>query len=319
MRPRLAPIVVVLAAACAAAPAAGAATFAPPVEPPTIEPGCDYGDTECLDPSRRHAGVDYLPDESPEPVVASADGVVRVAARSGSDDSHDFGNVVVLEHALPEGGNVSTVYGHLRDAPAVRAGECVRAGTRLGTMGRTGAAANTHLHFEVKARPTLGPPYGYTSGDPDDFGFFDPKLFVARRAATDVCPLPDPALGSDCATGAPRAAFGGTVTGAGATRASGRVRRLPAQCRIQLSLVRRSGSRCAYWRQSRRRMEWRACESPLWTSARGVAREGDLARWSHRFAARLVPGRYELRLRLIDARGRVHVPGGAVSSVFTRR
>jgi hypothetical protein len=320
MRPRLAPILVVLAVAGPAAPAAAAATFAAPVQPATIEPGCDYGDTECLDRDRRHAGVDYLPDESSEPILAAADGIVRIAAEDGTDASHDFGNVVVLEHALPEGGRVSTVYGHLREEPAVRPGDCVRGGARIGTMGRTGAATNTHLHFEVKARPTLGPPYGYTAGDPDDFGFFDPKLFVGRREAAGLCGPREapPAAGSACDRGAPRAALAGVTHARRETRASGRVRRLPPGCRVQLALVRRAGERCAHWRQSRRRMEWRACDSPLWTGAGTLARAGELARFGHRFGARLAPGRYELSLRLVDARGHVHLPGGRTSTTFSR-
>ena len=318
MRPRLTSMLAVLALAAAAAPAAGAATFAAPVDPPAIEPGCDYGDTECLDRGSRHAGVDYLPDESSEPILASADGIVRIAAVVGSDASHDFGNVVVLEHTLAEGGRVSTVYAHMREEPPVRAGDCVRAGTRLGTMGSTGAAANTHLHFEVKERPTLGPPYGYTSGDPDDFGFFDPKLFVGRRQASDVCGGPDLPAASDCDRGAPRAGFSGVAHGVRETRASGYVRRLASGCRVQVSLLRRDGSRCAFWRQSRRRMERRACDAPLWTSVR-VARAGELARWSHRFGARLPRGRYELTQRCADSSGRVHAPDGAVSRTFSRR
>ena len=327
MRPLLPPIAVAVLVAALPAPAA-AATFAAPVQPATIEPGCDYGDTQCLDSGRRHAGVDYLPDSSPEPILASADGIARIVAPASSDASHDFGNVVVLEHTLAEGGRVSTVYAHLREPATVATGDCVRAGTRLGTMGDTGAAANVHLHFEVKARPTLGPPYGYTAGDPDDDGFFDPKLFVGRRGATDVCPPPGPAPAepspdppppaSDCDRGAPRAAVAGFARAAAETRVSGRLRRLPSRCRVQLSLLRRDGARCAFWRQSRRRMERRSCDSPLWTTARTVARDSELARWSHAFRARLVRGRYVLSLRLVDARNRVHVPAGRASAAFSR-
>lgn len=319
-----------LAAALAALlPAsAGAADYAAPVQPATIEEGCDYADRDCLDQGRYHAGVDYLPDDSSEPILASADGIVRIVARDGTDDSHDFGNVVVLEHA----DHVSTVYAHLRDLPSLSVGDCVRRGARIGTMGRTGAAANVHLHFEVKERPILGPPYGYTSGHPDDHGYFDPKQFVGRRAASEICapevtpvdPPPDPEPGpdpvsdpaSDCAEGGPRASLPGVGRSASETRVSGRVRSAPGGCRIQVSLLRRRDERCAFWRQSRRRMEWRSCASPLWTSV-SATRSGDLARWKHRFRARLVRGDYELRLRLVDPRGRVHVPAGRPSAAFS--
>jgi hypothetical protein len=299
---------------------AGATPFAAPVEPLIVEPGCDYADRGCLDPNRYHAGIDYLPDDSREPILASADGIVRIAARDGTGESHDFGNVVVLEHAE----HVSTVYGHMRDAPSVRVGDCVRRGARLGTMGSTGAGGNVHLHFEVKERPILGPPYGYTSSHPDDEGFFDPKQFIGRRDSADLCvpevtpvdpdPAPDP--GSACGSAGPRASLPAVRRDGRETRASGRVRRLANGCRIQVSLLRRGGERCAYWRQSRLRMEWRACASPLWTSA-ALERSGGLARWSKRFSRRLVPGDYELRLRLVDSLGRVQVPAGYPSAAFS--
>ena len=311
-------ILLTLCLALPAAPAASGATFAAPVEPAIVERGCDYGDRECLDPSSYHAGVDYLPGASPAYVRAAADGIVRIAAEAGSDASHDFGHVVVLEHTLPGGGRVSTVYAHLRERPAVEPGDCVPRATRLGEMGRTGAAANVHLHFEVKADPRLGPPYGYTSDHPDGFGFFDPKDFVGEREALDVCAAPEqPTPASDCTRGDPRAAFTRPRRAGSEVRASGRVRRLGASCRIQLALVRTAGERCAFWRASRRRMEWRACESPLWTSAATTARDRDLARWSHRFRARVAAGSYELRIRLVDRRGRAHVPAGRAAIGFS--
>jgi hypothetical protein len=306
--------------------AAEAATFAAPVEPATIEAGCDYGDTECLDTERRHAGVDYLPDQSSEPVLASADGVVRIAAESGEDASHDFGHVVVLEHTLPGGGRVSTVYAHLRDAPTVEPGDCVPRRAQLGIMGRTGAAANVHLHFEVKSDPKLGPPYGYTDGRPDDSGFFDPKDFVGEREAADVCPAPGPdpepveePPASDCTRGDPRAAFVRPARVGRELRTAGRVRRVSARCRIQLSLVRTAGERCAYWRSSKRRMEWRPCDRPVWATAGQALRSGDLTRWAHRFRASVAPGNYELRLRLVDRAGRVHTPASGASIGFRLR
>jgi hypothetical protein len=48
-----------------------------------------------------------------------------------------------------------------------------------------------------------------------------------------------------------------------------------------------------------------------------LARSGSLARWSHRFRARLVPGAHELRLRVVDSRGRVQAPGGYPAVAFS--
>ncbi len=51
----------------------------------------------------------------------------------------------------------SYLYAHLTRAPAVRVGQKVRAGRRLGTVGQTGNAAGTpcHLHIEVRSRGRL--------------------------------------------------------------------------------------------------------------------------------------------------------------------
>jgi hypothetical protein len=186
-----------------------------------------------------------------------------------------------------------------------------------------------HLHFEVKSEPRLGPPYGYTPGDPDDFGYFDPKDFVGEREAHDICPAvsdpdPDPEPvelppASECTRGDPRAAFSTPFRSGRELRAAGRVRRLPVRCRIQLSLVRTAGERCAYWRSSKRRMEWRACDRPVWGSAGTALRRGEVTSWSHRFRASVAPGSYTLRLRLVDRLGRVHVPPGRSSISFSLR
>jgi hypothetical protein len=309
---------------------AGAATFRPPVEPVRIEQGCDYGGRGCLDPSRYHTGVDLLPDQSDEPILAAADGIVRLYAATA--DGHGFGNAVILEHTLPDGSNVSTVYGHMRRQSTVAVGDCVPAGTELGLMGDTGAADDVHLHFEVKEDPKLGPSYGYSSGPPDDYGYLDPKLFIGRRQAAEVCapaepgptPGPEPNPGaatSDCAGGSPRmvVTHPGTEVSRRRIVAAGRVRRMRLGCRVQLSLARRSGERCAFWNAARRRMEARSCSSPLWFRATRADRVNGVTRWSRRLGGRVAPGTYELSTRLVDDCGRAYVPPGRASVTFAAR
>jgi murein DD-endopeptidase MepM/ murein hydrolase activator NlpD len=183
MRPLLA-----VALALALAPAAHAAqTFRAPIVPPTIDPGCDYGSRDCAYPSY-HAGIDYLGDDPPrEKVRATADGLVRVAAKT--DESHGFGNAVILEHRRARDGHrVYSVYGHLASAPSVRVGQCVRRGSSLGLQGDTGDTSDVSLHFEIKRHPRFGPPYGYAPGPPDGYGYFDPKAFIGHRRAKTLCP-----------------------------------------------------------------------------------------------------------------------------------
>ena len=55
-------------------------------------------------------------------------------------------------------------------------GEKVKAGTRLGIMGNTGASAGRHLHFEI----CKGKVHRWTS---DGKGFVDPLKFVKQAIA----------------------------------------------------------------------------------------------------------------------------------------
>ncbi len=72
---------------------------------------------------------------------AAESGVVVYAG----DGLRGFGNAVVLDH----GGGATTLYGHLREIH-VRSGGVVATGTAIGTVGRTGNATTSHLHFEVR-------------------------------------------------------------------------------------------------------------------------------------------------------------------------
>lgn len=180
------PIAVVLALA-AAPPAPAAQTFRAPIVPPTIDPGCDYASRDCAY-SSYHAGIDYLGDDPPREVVrATADGIVRVAATT--DESHGFGNAVILEHRRAlGGGRVYSVYGHLASKPKVHVGQCVKRGSRVGRQGDTGDTENVSLHFEIKRRARFGPPYGYAPGPPGEYGYFDPKSFIGHKRAKTLCP-----------------------------------------------------------------------------------------------------------------------------------
>ena len=64
----------------------------------------------------------------------------------GYSDSHGrYGNHIFISHAH----GISTVYAHLASL-AVRAGQSVRTGQKLGMMGTTGHSTGVHLHFEVR-------------------------------------------------------------------------------------------------------------------------------------------------------------------------
>ena len=89
---------------------------------------------------RHHDGIDILAPEG-TPVRAAETGVVTYAG----DGLRGYGNTAVLDH----GGGATTLYGHLREIH-VRSGDVVAAGTAIGTVGRTGNATTSHLHFELR-------------------------------------------------------------------------------------------------------------------------------------------------------------------------
>jgi murein DD-endopeptidase MepM/ murein hydrolase activator NlpD len=87
-----------------------------------------------------HTGIDY-------PVPAGTD--VRAAGRgcvsSAGYDSGGYGNLVIIAHRA----GMTSWYAHLARI-TVAPGECVSAGTRIGTVGSTGRSTGPHLHFELR-------------------------------------------------------------------------------------------------------------------------------------------------------------------------
>jgi murein DD-endopeptidase MepM/ murein hydrolase activator NlpD len=117
-----------------------------------VERSYPYGHTQSGQREPHH-GVEFA-NGTGTPIVAAASGEVVVA---GPDDTvaygpatHFYGNLVVirLDEALGEL-PVFNLYGHMRGIE-VKAGEHVRAGQKLGTVGSTGVAIGPHLHFEVR-------------------------------------------------------------------------------------------------------------------------------------------------------------------------
>ena len=100
-----------------------------------------------------HAGLD-LAAPTGTPVAAAADGVVSFAGRypmRGSVFWWRFGNLVAIRHA----GRFVTIYAHC-DVLNVKAGQRVRQGDVIATVGNSGWSSNSHLHYEVRARHGSG-------------------------------------------------------------------------------------------------------------------------------------------------------------------
>jgi murein DD-endopeptidase MepM/ murein hydrolase activator NlpD len=115
------------------------------------------GDTHLL-----HLGADVGFYRVGEPVYAVANGVVRMSQGPPKEDATkkqqkpakalEWGNVVVLEHRLPDGKFATTIYGHLANERLVAAGDVVQAGQQIGTIGAThvNGGYKPHLHFGVR-------------------------------------------------------------------------------------------------------------------------------------------------------------------------
>lgn len=103
-----------------------------------------------------NSGLDLLAATG-TPVRAVGVGTVAFAGEQGS-----YGNLVVVNH---QGGR-QTRYAHLKSV-AVRAGQTVKQGDLLGTVGSTGKPTSTkpHLHFEVRYASSLG----WVAEDPNSY------------------------------------------------------------------------------------------------------------------------------------------------------
>lgn len=108
-----------------------------------------------------HEGMDIIA-ASGTPVKAAADGVVLSVSRS----SKGHGNVVAIRH---DGGYV-TRYGNLGTV-GVQAGQEVKAGRRIGTVGLSGLSYAPHIHYEVIRDSQVCDPsnYMFASVTPDGY------------------------------------------------------------------------------------------------------------------------------------------------------
>lgn len=97
----------------------------------------EYG----LRSGRPHKGID-LGAKTGTPVYAVLDGTVVYSGVQGA-----YGNVVVIEH--PD--FIMTVYAH-NEKNLVNVGDKVTQGQQIATVGATGNASGSHLHFEYRIK-----------------------------------------------------------------------------------------------------------------------------------------------------------------------
>lgn len=125
------------------------------------------------------------------PIVAAADGVVRMARGDSTQGGCDpafasYANYVVVTHA----NGYETQYLHFSQV-VVKPGDKVKAGDLLGYSGKTGWACGSHLHFKV-AKPE-GTGWNNPSVPARIAGYGDPTIdtVIASPACTLQHKAPD--------------------------------------------------------------------------------------------------------------------------------
>lgn len=99
---------------------------------------------------RQHTGQDWGGTRG-TPTQATADGVVTHAGTMSG-----YGNLVIIQHDF----GFETYYAHLSSI-AVREGQRVSRGDRVGGMGSTGRSTGVHLHYEIRVGGTPINPMTY--------------------------------------------------------------------------------------------------------------------------------------------------------------
>ncbi len=112
-----------------------------------------------------HTGEDWNASRRPrgdvdlgDPIYAVANGVVTVADYFVPS----WGNVILMEHTLPDGDKIWSQYAHC-DKMVVKEGDKVRRGQKIGTIGKgAGKRWPAHLHFEIRLADVKPNAWGWT-------------------------------------------------------------------------------------------------------------------------------------------------------------
>ena len=123
-------------------------SFVKPVNAPEGSPfGVRYHPIDHI--YKMHDGLDFAASMG-QKVKSSIPGTVTFAGRKGG-----YGNLVEVSN-----GHTATRYGHLSEI-AVKVGEKVQQGEKIGEVGSTGHSTGPHLHFEVRVNGTPVNPEKY--------------------------------------------------------------------------------------------------------------------------------------------------------------
>ena len=118
-------------------------------------------------------GVDGGNTDLGNPVCATADGLVIFSGYSGPG----WGDCMIIAHRLPghfRDRQAESFYGHVQDR-FVQAGDRVKRGQKIGTIGTAYGRYIAHLHFEIRRRPWMGICRGYHERQE---WWYDPTRFI---------------------------------------------------------------------------------------------------------------------------------------------
>ena len=108
-----------------------------------------------------------------DPIHAIADGYVSFSENVNGG----WGNVIRIIHFIDSNKQVESLYAHC-DKRLIAAGEFVKKGTQIGTIGTNNGQYLAHLHFEIRNIVNLPIGGGYSS---DTEGYLDPTEFINRN------------------------------------------------------------------------------------------------------------------------------------------
>jgi len=97
-----------------------------------------------------HSGMD-IDGNAGDAILAWQNGVVEEISSTGP-----YGNKIIIRHDDA----TTSVYAHL-ETVTVQLNEAVRAGSFIGTLGSTGRATGSHLHFEIRLNDSTIDPLPY--------------------------------------------------------------------------------------------------------------------------------------------------------------
>lgn len=127
-----------------------------------------------------HGGMDLVALED-KTVYAIADGKIEAVPY----EAGGFGYYV--RQLLPDGRRL--YYGHLaKGSIVVKAGQKIKAGDKLGTMGSTGRSTGAHTHIELRPKGTAKTSLDISefTGIPNKVGTYECKSITPEEAAKNI-------------------------------------------------------------------------------------------------------------------------------------